>query len=419
VADDELSAPLGQNAKKKPKARRFTLPVRIPHLIAGGLAMFVCAGGVWALVVEDPLGGEPVAVVATGFDSPKSGPAMPAVVSGGAAMQGPRSYDGPGASAPKQLQGPAPVQAQPAQAPPADASAPNTKTITIIDGSTGKRQEVAIPASRDVRAPLEQRLIETSRHGGIPRIAPDGARPAEIYARAMKPLEGRKDGPRIAIVIGGLGISANVTQQAMQKLPGPVTFAFSPYGAEVDRLATSARAAGHEILLQAPMEPFDYPDNDPGPQTLLTTLSMDQNLDRLHWLMSRFQGYVGIANTMGARFTSNEQVLGPVLKETARRGLIYVDDGSSPRSVAGQIAGANNLPFAKAELILDAVPTSAHIDKALAKLEALARERGSAVGVASALPASIERIAQWAKGAEARGIVLVPITAVAIKPKSS
>ena len=102
----------------------------------------------------------------------------------------------------------------------------------------------------------------------------------------MKPLEARKDGPRIAIVIGGLRISDNVTQQTMQKLPGPVTFAFSPYGAAVERLATSARAAGHEILLQAPMEPVDYFDNDPGPQTLLRTFSGDQNLDRLHRLMS-------------------------------------------------------------------------------------------------------------------------------------
>jgi polysaccharide deacetylase 2 family uncharacterized protein YibQ len=135
--------------------------------------------------------------------------------------------------------------------------------------------------------------------------------------------------------------------------------------------------------------------------------------------MSRFQGYVGIANYMGARFTATEAALAPVLKETARRGLIYIDDGASPRSVAGQIAGANNLPFAKGEVTLDAVPTPANIDKALARLEAMARERGSAVGIASALPASIERIAQWAKGAEVRGFVLVPITAVAIKPKSS
>ena len=98
------------------------------------------------------------------------------------------------------------------------------------------------------------------------------------------------------------------------------------------------------------MEPFDYPDNDPGPQTLLTSLDAEQNIDRLHWLMSRFQGYVGIANYMGARFTASEQALAPVLRETAKRGLIYFDDGSSPRSLAGQIAGANNLAFAKADV---------------------------------------------------------------------
>jgi uncharacterized protein len=410
VADDELSAPLGKSAKKE--QRRFRLPIRIPHAIAGMLGLFVLACAAWALMVDDPFGGEPIAVVATGFDPPKSGPALPTVVS----AQGPRSYDGPDAPASKQA--PAPTPAQPAAAP-LPAANPNTKTVTIIDGSTGKRQEVPISGSRDIRAPLEQRLLETSRHGAIPRIAPDGARPAELYARAAAPLQGKKDGPRVAIVIGGLGVSANVTRQAMEKLPGPVTLAFTPYGTDVEGMVTSARAAGHEVLLQAPMEPFDYPDNDPGPQTLLTTLSLDQNTDRLHWLMSRFQGYVGIANYMGARFTSTEAALAPVLKEVSRRGLIYVDDGSSPRSLAGQIAGANNLPFARAEILLDAVTTTAHIDRALARLEALAREHGSAVGMASALPASIERIAQWAKAAEGRGIVLVPITAVAIKPKSS
>jgi len=409
VADDELSAPLGQNAKKK--RRRF--PIRVPHVIAGALGLFLLAVAGWALLVDDPLGGEPVAVIATGSDPAKAAPPMPTVVSGGAATQSPRNYDGPGPAS-KQVQ----IPASSPGAQPATAPATGTKTVTIIDGSTGKRQEVAIPASRDVRAPLEQRLLETSRHGAIPRIAPDGARPSEIYSRSGS-LKGRKDGPRIAIVIGGLGVSASVTEQALEKLPGAVTFAFTPYGADVERLATSARAKEHEVLLQAPMEPFDYPDNDPGPQTLLTSLSTEQNLDRLFWLMSRLQGYVGITNYMGARFTSTEQALAPVLREAARRGLIYVDDGSSPRSVAGQLASANNLPFAKAEIALDSVPTPALIDRALAKLEALAREHGSAVGIASALPVSIERIGQWAKAVESRGILLVPITAVAIKPKSS
>ena len=122
---------------------------------------------------------------------------------------------------------------------------------------------------------------------------------------------------------------------------------------------------------------------------------------------------------VSARFTAAEQALAPVLKETAGRGLIFVDDGSSQRSLAGRIAASNNLAFVKAENVLDAVPTPAHIDKALTRLEAQARERGAAIGIASALPASIDRISQWAKAAENRGIVLVPNTLVAAKPNQS
>src|SRR5262249_10081562 len=151
----------------------------------------------------------------------------------------------------------------------------------------------------------------------------------------------------------------------------------------------------------------------------LTTLAPDLNIDRMTWFLSRMQGYVGIVNQMGARFTAAESALAPVLRETARRGLIYVDDGSSPRSLASQIAGAGGLPFAKAEVALDSGQGGSAMDKALARLEALAREHGMVVGIAAAQPGSIDRIAQWAKAAEGRGIVLVPITAAAIRPKSS
>jgi len=239
------------------------------------------------------------------------------------------------------------------------------------------------------------------------------------YARAASLPADAGDKPRIAIVIAGLGTSATTTAEATSKLPGAVTFAFSPYASDVARQVAQARAEGHEVLLQVPMEPFDFPDNDPGPQTLLTSLLADQNLDRLFWLMSRFQGYVGVINVMGNRFTSSERSFTPILNEITKRGLIYVDDGSSPRSLASQLAGANSLPFAKAEVVLDAVPTQATIDRSLTRLEALARERGMAVGVASATPGAIERIAQWAKGAEGRGLVLVPITVAAGKAKAS
>ncbi len=435
MADDELSAPLGRKAKKPKGSGR--LPSGLPaavlsYALAGALGLFVCAYAGWAMLVSDPIGGEPTVMVATGLGPQK--PAMPAVVSPtGQAMgqaQGPRSYEGPGSAAavvipvPPMPQGQAQAQQQaaaaPADMPPAPAGT-GRNTVTIIDGSTGKRQEVPIPASasNDAKAPVEQRLLESSRYGAIPRIAPDGVRPAEAYARPLNAATNKKGGPRVAIVLTGLGVSANLTQQAIDRLPGPVTLAFTPYGADIERSVARARAQGHEILLQAPMEPFDYPDNDPGPQTLLTSIAPDQNMDRLYWLMSRFQGYVGLVNYMGARFTSTEQALAPVLRETARRGLIFVDDGTSARSLAPQIAGANNVPFAKAEIALDAVPTVAQIDRALTRLEAAAREHGIAVGVAAAVPAAIERIALWAKTAEGRGVVLVPITAVALKPKSS
>ena len=396
---DDLSTPLGQAKRKKPPE----LPVALPKLIAGALGLFILAVVAWAALVDDPFGGEPMAVAAAIPPPPAPKTAEAAAPAGG---ENPSRYDGPAAAA---------------AAAAASTAPPGSKTINIIDGASGKSQQVVIPAPAEAKqaAKIDQRLLETTRHGAVPKIAADGARPSAVYARALKLPPGKTDAPRIAIVINGLGISAAGTGEALTKLPGAVTFAFAPYGNDIDKLVARARDAEHEVLLQAPMEPFDYPDNDPGPQTLLTSLTGEQNVDRLQWLMSRFQGYVGISNYMGARFTASEAAMMPVLRETAKRGLIFFDDGASPRSLAGQIAGGVNLPFAKAEIALDAVPTPVEIDRALGRLEMLARDRGVAVGIATALPVAIARIAEWSKKVEGRGFVLVPITTVAIKAKSS
>jgi hypothetical protein len=306
--------------------------------------------------------------------------------------------------------------------PPAAADPPpGSKTVNIIDGSSGKRQQVVVAGGTgDDKPPrADERLSEPSRHGPLPKVAQDGTRPADVFAQPAKDIASKPDAPRIAIVVNGLGISATNTGDALKRLPGPVTLAFVPYGGDIERQAMLARSGGHEVLLQVPMEPFDYPDSDPGPQTLLTSLDAGQNVDRLQSLMARMRGYVGVGNFMGARFSASEQALAPVLKEVAKRGLIYFDDGSASRSLASQIAGASNLPFAKSDVTIDAVPNAAEIDKALGRLETMAREHGSAVGTAGALPVSIDRIARWAKAAEGRGIVIVPITAVVAKARSS
>lgn len=424
---DELSRPLGREPPRPP-SRRW-----VRKAIVGAAVLFGTALGgfaLWTLVADDPLGGEPQAVVAIGgkADAAKSTEAA--------------------ASGQTPAQTPAPAS------PPAAASvpAPAGQTVTIIDGVSGKRTEVRVPGSGpDASSPQaspppaaapppqdkapanepvrekrsekpsggDKRLLEESRHGPLPRIGADGSRPADVYAGIAVGPSGRPAGPHIAIVVGRLGIGTSRTEDAIGKLPAPVTLGFLPYGEGLNRAVAEARGQGHEVLLQVPMEPFEYPDNDPGPQTLLTSLPADQDIDRLHWAMSRIQGYVGIGNYMGARFTANEAAVTAMLREVGKRGLAYFDDGSSSRSITAQAAVANSVPFGKADLVIDAAPTIADIDAALMRLEAIARERGQAVGFASALPIAIDRIARWAPTLAARGISLVPITAVTSRAKSS
>jgi len=406
---DEFGTPL----TRPPKRPRRAIALPVPQIVAGALALFLGVFVLWAVVGDDPFGGEPMALVPADLHTVKTSE-ISAAPHPTVADEAAQRHDG----------APLPPVAA-AEAAPADKAAPGkTTTITIIDGKTGSRQEVLVPAPPGTAPPAEaaphdQKFVEMTPHGPIPKIAADGTRPADAFARPVKPRPDKPDAPRIALIVGGLGVSATATATAVAKLPGPVTLGFVPYGSDVAALVAHARDGGHEVLLQVPMEPFDYPDNDPGPQTLLTSLTQQQNIDRLYWLMSRFQGYVGIANTMGARFTASEPSLSPILREAGKRGLIFVDDGSNPRSLAGRVAGANNLPFVRADVVLDSVPTPAEIERALGRLEMAARDRGFAVGIASALPVSIDHIAKWARAAEGRGLLLVPVSAVAAKAKQS
>ena len=395
---DDLSAPLGQEVARR--SRRFRLPFTGTQALAALLGLFLVVFFGFAVFNDDPLGGEPVAHVALG-------PAGDGKVEGKPAT--PPSEQVAGAKR---------------------GGATDQKTVTIIDGSSGARQNVVIsgeaPDKADSNAAdvapaamagIDQRLLEKSRYGMIPVVA-GGLKPFTLYAADADRAKAARM-PVVSIVIGGLGVGAAKTTDAIMKLPPAVTLAFTPYGADPAKLAERARAQRHEILLQVPMEPYDYPDNDPGPQTLLTTLPPEQNLDRLYWHMSRLQGYAGITNFMGARFVATEPAMQGIVREAAKRGLGFFDDGSAPRSVAGSLATAQAMPYARGDIAIDAVPTPAEIDHALAKLEDMAKERGYAIGTASALPVSIERIGNWIKGLEAHGVMLVPLTTAMLKSKSA
>ena len=264
------------------------------------------------------------------------------------------------------------------------------------------------PADGLARAP-DPALVEASRFGRLPRVAPDGRKAWQAYAR---PFDANDQRPRISIIVGSLGLSGAATEGAIQRLPGPVTLSFSPYARGLDNWIVLARAAGHEVLLDLPMEPINFPANDPGPETLLTSLTAEQNRARLHSLLGRVSGYVGVVNHMGSRFTTSAPHLRPILTELRDRGLLFIDSRSSLRSVAARTASELKLPRAINNRFIDAEASRVAIDARLTELERIARISGFAVGISQAFPVTLDRLARWTRTLKDKGFALAPASAM-------
>lgn len=344
------------------------------------------------------------------------------------------------ASAPAKPPEPAPVEAKPAEekpAKPAEPTAHETKAAEAKEPAKPETKKVpepetpkaaAAPIAPPETAPPEKQvaalpsgaaphgpdpaLIEHGRQGPLPMIGPDGRQPWQTYAR---PFDDKDKRPRIAVVITDLGLSGAATETAIQQLPGSVTLSFSPYAKGLDQWANLARAAGHEVLLDLPMEPLDYPEQDPGPYTLLTSIDPKQNLFKMQWLLSRATGYVGVTNHMGSRFTTSGPDLKPVLEQIKTRGLLFLDSRSSEQSVAAKLAKESGMAWAINSRFIDPTASRDAIDNELAEIQKIAKKTGYAVAMGSAYPVTIERVATWIPKAEAAGFAIAPVSAIAGK----
>jgi polysaccharide deacetylase 2 family uncharacterized protein YibQ len=159
------------------------------------------------------------------------------------------------------------------------------------------------------------------------------------------------------------------------------------------------------------MEPVGYPGNNPGPKTLLSDAPPDQNIAALRWHMSRFAGYSGITNYMGARMLVTEEALKPVMKELQSRGLVYLEDATVNLTLSPKVVQEVRLPMQRAQMVIDAEATAPAIAEMLEKLEQEAIMNGYAIGTGAGLDVTIETVAEWAKTLQERGILLVPVSA--------
>jgi uncharacterized protein len=282
-------------------------------------------------------------------------------------------------------------------APDADAGQA-VITLPSADAAPGDRSGQALPP-----APLIGLTAPGPGGALLPAVAADGRTPFQAYARPFRP----NGQPKIALVIGGLGLNAKSTREAIEQLPPEVTLSFVPYAEGLQGWIDLARANGHEVLLEAPMEPNDYPQNDPGPYTLLTAGKAPETLQKLDWLLSRATGYFGVTNYLGSKFVTSDSAMAILDMGLKRRGLAFVDDGSASTRGGG-------LPRVSADRVIDDQLAGDVIEKQLQSLEVSATRNGQSLGAGFAYPVTLAEVNHWTQGLNQRGYQLAPASALLI-----
>jgi len=303
--------------------------------------------------------------------------------------------------------------------PPAEETAPDAPPVVkapVQETAKNPEHEIVPPPPEPAQPQLSETKPEPAETQEAALPTPPAPAPEILppWRRHAQPFDAPAKLPRIAIVLTGLGMSSAATEAAIKQLPSAVSLSFTPYSRRLNEWIALARVNGHEVLLDLPMEPTSYPDDDPGPQALLTALSERQNLERLSWALRRATGFVGVTAVMGSRFLASEEHMTPILEELKSRGMMFLDNRASEASVAGPLAQKLGMASAVNDRFLDRAQASrVAVDDRLVQLERIARTKGFAVAIGQTYPVTIERLRAWAAEVETRGFVLVPLTSIA------
>ncbi len=249
-------------------------------------------------------------------------------------------------------------------------------------------------------------LSKMSAYGRIPAIGPNGIKSVSAYKRPFIPVSGKKP---ISIIIGGLGVNRSLTQKAINELPADVTLSFATHATGLQNWVHQARAKGHEVLIELPMESSVFDASEPGAdRALLASHNTSSNNRNLDWLLSRAQGYFAVTNYNGDLFLTRADAAAPILDRLAKAGLGFIYDGSETAPSLSALSQSAGLPFAKGFNLIDPVQDSARIKSELIRLADTARASGGQIGVGFAYPETIEAVKNWTRTLDSQGLVLAP-----------
>ncbi len=232
---------------------------------------------------------------------------------------------------------------------------------------------------------------------------------AETWRKNAVPFADLNSRPLVAIVIDDVGIDRPRSKRAWE-LAGPLTMSFLPYAKDLREQARTARARGHELMLHLPMEPNGR--NDPGPNALLVSLPDSELRQRTVAALDSFDGYAGVNNHMGSRFTAFRPGMETVLRQFKGRGLMFLDSRTTAQSVGDQVAQEIGLPGMVRHVFLDDDESLESVRRKLAETEAMARRQGFVVAIGHPHETTLQALGEWLPGLPAKGLALAPATAV-------
>lgn len=291
-----------------------------------------------------------------------------------------------------------------------NTNAPDTTKDPQTDPESTKElnlEDLVSQQSKALReAPVEGFYEETAA-GRLPIAKSTTQTPFLIYS---KPYVLNKNKPYISIVINDFGLSESLSQEMIETLPSSVTFILSPYSTKPNEWIAKARADGHEVWLNLPIENKNFPLSDPGTKGLLTRVSLQYNQDRLEWILSRADGYTGIAAYTDDALKNAGNVFDKMVRNIFGRGIGFLEMNTENDSFFLPIAQKLNTPRAHSTAAIDVL----NEDNASVKAVYAAINRdGHAVAVVSPSPVNIGALENWMQSMDQDGIASVPLSAVA------
>jgi polysaccharide deacetylase 2 family uncharacterized protein YibQ len=186
--------------------------------------------------------------------------------------------------------------------------------------------------------------------------------------------------PRVALIIDDLGYDKKMAQKFLE-LEINLTISILPHSPFQNKIARLASSKGLEIMLHLPMEPVEYPEVNPGPGTLLSSMSPDELINQLEENLNTLPSVKGVNNHMGSKLTAESAQMYQIFSVLKHRGLFFVDSRTTSDSICKPSARLFQVPFAERDIFIDHFQKPDFIRKQIKELIRIAKLNGEAIGI--------------------------------------